>query len=480
MYLRQRHTRARQAARTGALQLDMLPTCAYIADQHPETGPIIEADSRLTTLLGGDGARPPATFAATYTDDCLARMRMLPQAAVRYDQFGTWCAERTIMTADGDPCDVLMRAHADAQTGRWIVLVIDVTEQTRAAEIVKQRAGTLAREVVLHNASLETARRETEQRHVEQTILNAMIARLLAERLSEDMAYRAIGQAAQALLPSSMGNLYLSDGSPLLTPVAPWVRPDGIPAGGLLRPPARLSDIPTHLQRESITVGERPCSALLLPILGKRHILGALYAVGACADWPLADATITQFGRLIGIAIELVRATMLLEDQAQRDPLTDVYNRRYLSAALEPAIARASNGGTSVAVVFVDIDHFKTINDTYGHAIGDQALRQVAALLKKLVRDGDMVARWGGDEFVLVLPCADRQKAIGRIQAMHRQAAALDVLANDNTPVPISLSIGVAFGPQHGKDAVTLRRVADQAMYEAKQGGRNQVVVVRD
>jgi diguanylate cyclase (GGDEF)-like protein len=156
-----------------------------------------------------------------------------------------------------------------------------------------------------------------------------------------------------------------------------------------------------------------------------------------------------------------------LARSSQRDALTDTPNRALMLDRISHAVAMARRKGTRSAVLFLDIDRFKRINDTLGHAAGDQALQLVARRLKTLIRDSDTVSRHGGDEFLVLLSEVSSASAAGLIAATIRSSLARSSLA-DGRALPLSVSIGIAVYPEDGDDADTLIRCADAAMYRAK------------
>jgi diguanylate cyclase (GGDEF)-like protein len=171
---------------------------------------------------------------------------------------------------------------------------------------------------------------------------------------------------------------------------------------------------------------------------------------------------------------ERQRASAALMHLAQHDGLTGLPNRQRFEQALAQALVRARQRGTHTAVLFVDLDHFKHINDTLGHHAGDELLRTTAARLGHCVRGNDLLARWGGDEFIVLLP--DIHNAGEACAVGHRMLAALaDPLNIAAQLVHIHASIGVAVYPEEGEDAATLVAHADTALYRAKAEGRNGV-----
>ena len=165
----------------------------------------------------------------------------------------------------------------------------------------------------------------------------------------------------------------------------------------------------------------------------------------------------------------------LLQEQAMRDPLTGLYNRRYIQETLPRDLSRAKREGYPLALVMLDLDHFKWINDTHGHAAGDQVLKIVSALLIQGARESDMVCRYGGEEFLIALPGMSPEQALKKVQAWCLELAQTDIHVG-RAKVKVTLSAGIAVYPEHGTDADTLISHADRALYSAKDQGRNRVV----
>ncbi|WP_337060537.1 histidine kinase N-terminal 7TM domain-containing diguanylate cyclase [Kineococcus sp. G2] len=172
-----------------------------------------------------------------------------------------------------------------------------------------------------------------------------------------------------------------------------------------------------------------------------------------------------------------------LAEEAVRDSLTGLHNRRHLVQVLERALAGARESGEPLSVVLVDIDRFKAVNDTHGHRTGDAVLRAVAEGLRAGCRAGDTVARYGGEEFVLVLPSTSREEAFQRTEELRRRCAAATVRLPGPVPHPreaawiaVTFSAGIATCAEHGTDADGLLAAADRALYAAKAAGRDRVV----
>jgi diguanylate cyclase (GGDEF)-like protein len=165
-----------------------------------------------------------------------------------------------------------------------------------------------------------------------------------------------------------------------------------------------------------------------------------------------------------------------LREQAIRDPLTGLFNRRYLDATLEREIGRAQREGYPVSIVMIDVDFFKRINDEHGHPAGDQVLRFLGAQLRAGLRTGDIACRYGGDEFLMVLPNT-------RVVSARARAEEWRTAVHDSSVYwmewreATTLSLGVASFPENGSSDAEVMAAADAALYSAKEGGRNRTVV---
>ena len=180
----------------------------------------------------------------------------------------------------------------------------------------------------------------------------------------------------------------------------------------------------------------------------------------------------------ISLGLANLRLRDALRDQSIRDPLTGLFNRRYMEESLEREIARATRSATPVAVLILDLDHFKKINDTYGHSAGDHVLRELGAILRYRSRTEDVAARHGGEEFMLMLPGMGKIDAVQRAEELRVAIGDIQLLDNGIDLPKVTVSIGVAVFPDHGYTADDLLRSADRALYRAKNSGRDRVVLV--
>ena len=197
------------------------------------------------------------------------------------------------------------------------------------------------------------------------------------------------------------------------------------------------------------------------------------------ANSRLVDELQKANARLYAQLSEIQALENELREQAIRDPLTGLFNRRYLQVTLDREIARVKRTKQPVGIIIMDIDRFKLINDSYGHKAGDLILEALGELLKTNIRREDIACRYGGEEFVVVMPGASIKTAEERAEIIRTQIAALRV-HYENWKIHVTVSVGVAAYPLHGETGEDVLIRADRALYHAKQEGRNRVVVYAD
>ncbi|WP_296945360.1 diguanylate cyclase [uncultured Massilia sp.] len=226
-------------------------------------------------------------------------------------------------------------------------------------------------------------------------------------------------------------------------------------------------------------------SVALVPLLRNKRLIGSLNLGSRDPGrfTPVLGTDLVQhMGSIIAICLENVISNEMLKYIGLTDALTGVYNRRYMDRRLVEEIARAQRQAYRISCMYIDVDHFKQVNDTYGHLAGDDVLREVAARIKAELRMSDALGRFGGEEFVALLIDADIGSASLVAQRIRASVADEPVLLPDGQALSVSVSIGVAtlddFERDHAIEGVAQQLVmlADQALYQAKQNGRNQVV----
>ena len=211
-----------------------------------------------------------------------------------------------------------------------------------------------------------------------------------------------------------------------------------------------------------------------LPLFAAKENFGLLVLAGSSFDEEQRETAAMLAGQAV-VALENARLHRAVERQASLDGLTGLANRRSAQDALHAEVSRATRFGGEVALVMADLDGFKAVNDRFGHPVGDAVLREFADTLRDTAREVDVAGRWGGEEFVLVLPGTD---AVGGAQLAERVRVSFEqrlVLTPDGTRIPVTASFGVAAFPDQA-DEVGLVAAADAALYEAKRDGKNRVV----
>ena len=173
----------------------------------------------------------------------------------------------------------------------------------------------------------------------------------------------------------------------------------------------------------------------------------------------------------------LLKSEAFLREQSVRDHLTGVFNRRYMEETLERELLRALRKQISLGIIMLDVDEFKRFNDTYGHAAGDAILRELGNLLLGHTRGEDIPSRYGGDEFIVVLPDTSREVSRERAERLCTHARHFNIQFEEQTLEAVTLSLGVAAFPEDGTTSVAILRAVDAALYRAKREGRSRVVM---
>lgn len=231
-----------------------------------------------------------------------------------------------------------------------------------------------------------------------------------------------------------------------------------------------------HLVQAGVTADECLC----LPLNSQGQVLGVLSLCAPTAMEPESRRLAGTAADQLALALANLQLQASLRTQSIRDPLTNLFNRRYLEASMQRELTRASRRSGGLSVLMFDLDHFKRYNDTQGHDAGDALLGAFGALLAQSCRGEDMPCRFGGEEFTVVLTDADHREALARAEAIRVATSELVVHYRGGTLARATVSIGVASFPEHGSAPEVLLRMADQALYRAKQLGRNRVASAGD
>jgi diguanylate cyclase (GGDEF)-like protein len=258
--------------------------------------------------------------------------------------------------------------------------------------------------------------------------------------------------------------------------IAGWVAQEQIP---VIVPD--VSKDPRFRARLDAKTDLKTHSLMCVPIRNKGNILGVLEIVNKTNDEPFTKDNLDLLLRIVdhaAIAIERAALYQKMAEMSITDDLTKLFNTRYLNRTLEMEITRANRHRTSIALIFMDIDHFKNVNDNYGHLVGSKLLVEMGQLLLKSLRTVDIVARYGGDEFVIVLPQTTPRNAVQIAERIRRSIEQNVFLKKDGYAFKITASFGVASYPESATSKEDLLRLADEAMYRVKYQTRNGVYAI--
>jgi diguanylate cyclase (GGDEF)-like protein len=331
-----------------------------------------------------------------------------------------------------------------------------------------------------------------EQRIHDMTIINAMGAHL-QRCMTSDEAYLVIMQCMASLFAQQAGVLYRVCGSgERVEVVARWGEP----------PPALQGFAPEicmalqHRRPCLIEAGQstacccperatapEPFHAFCIPLIAHGKTVGLLHlrhtaplAAAARERWHQVATTIADH---MALALTNLHMRERLQYQSIRDALTGLFNRRYLEETLSREISQAERHNRTIGIIMIDIDHFKHFNDTYGHHAGDAVLQAVGNFLNRVIRGGDIACRYGGEEFLLILPEASLEHTHKRAEQVCQGVRRLQLHYQDQILPSITFSLGVASFPAYGTTGEAIIRAADHALYQAKASGRDCVVVAR-
>lgn len=360
-------------------------------------------------------------------------------------------------------------------------IVRDITESRLAEE--ERRAAGAALEAA--NRQLTEKVAELEQRNREIAILRDMVE-LLQLCIASDEAYEIVSCYGPRLFPGTSGSVAIIKASrTAVDRVCGWG--DALPGDPVFGPndcwslrrgrPHLVTDFAASVVCSHLREGP-PKPSLCVPLASQGEAFGVL-TVQRLDESAVSDEQ-ARLASSVAEQIALALANLALREQLRsqsiRDPLTDLYNRRFLEETLERELMRSRRTGRPLSVLMIDIDHFKRFNDDFGHDAGDAVLRELASLLKSHIRAGDVACRYGGEEFVILLPEMAEEAAVRRAEEVREAVHSLAVSHHGRQHRAITISVGVA----STNLAVTpedLLALADAALYQAKRAGRDRVVL---
>jgi diguanylate cyclase (GGDEF)-like protein/PAS domain S-box-containing protein len=392
---------------------------------------------------------------------------------------GAWSAEYRFRRADGTYASVLDRGQVlrdeGGQAVRFIGSMLDISAQKTAEEALRAA-----------NEKLRAWVSELEQRNREMSLLGEM-GELLQTCTALDEAYGVVAHCAQQLFQGESGALYVFRAArTLVERVAAWggERPDeaGFEPGecwALRRGRVHVVEETGPGLRCPHVRGPEVRGYMCIPMMAQGDALGVLHLT-ARGQGRLPEPR-RQFAQTVSESLALGLANLRLREalrsQAIRDPLTGLFNRRFMEEALEREVRRATRHLSPLSVIMLDLDRFKRLNDSLGHDAGDALLREMGAFLNARIRSADIACRYGGEEITLILPDASLDDARARAEELREGVRCITVQDRGRTIGPLTVSAGVASFPLHGSTAEALLKAADEALYRAKGAGRDRVMV---
>jgi diguanylate cyclase (GGDEF)-like protein/PAS domain S-box-containing protein len=359
----------------------------------------------------------------------------------------------------------------------------DITERQKTEEEKRQA-----------NEKLTVLVKKLEDRNYQNIIMGEMREMLQACSTMEEAA-PIIRRSMEKLFPNSEGALFMMSPSRSdLESVARWGDFPKDVDDNVFKPDAcwALRRGRTYIV-ENVSVGplcphlkHPPSTAYVcLPLIAKSDVLGLLHLRSKQSTQIQSEPNIISdlkdmaviLSEYLSLSIANIQLNERLARQSVRDPLTGLYNKRFMIESLEREIKRAERNRTQVGIIMADIDHFKQFNDKYGHAAGDKVLTQMGGFFKAGLRGSDVACRYGGEEFVFILLESSAENTFKRAGQMREEVKNLEVHYDGELLASITLSMGISTYPDQGSNAEDLLRVADAALYRAKQEGRDRIII---
>jgi len=362
------------------------------------------------------------------------------------------------------------------------VICKDVTARVKAETATRQQAETLKSWV-----------RDLQNRTRELTLLSEMGNLLLCCANSEE-AYQVVDRVAKELFPDAISGVFYEFKSSrnILEATASWGQPVArafFPpeaCWGLRRGQPYWSDAASmgcsHAETEGLT------QDLCVPMVAQGEALGILYLRFPEPDFTTKRTAIEELRESrrglaatvagqIALSLANLKLRDTLRDQSIRDPLTGLFNRRFMQESLNRELQRAARRKRPLSVLFVDLDHFKRFNDSFGHEAGDLVLSSIATVFQLNFRGDDVICRYGGEEFAIILPEASTEDAAKRADALRAEVNNMRLTCHGRALDPVTVSVGLATFPESGSTVEALMQQADRALYQSKTNGRDRVTV---
>ena len=475
--LRQSRTQAEEARDRYLDLYDFAPVGYFTIDEHSR---VMEANLTGCQMLKVERQKLLKKTFTKYIDPGDADVFYFYRQNT-FDNSARQTRELTMLKSDGTSFIAQLEV-VKAGEGRFRIAVIDITEREQAEEKLKQAHEKL----LIVNKRLEE--------HDRQNSIMSEMRELLQSCSNIEEIPPITKVSITKLFPDTDGALFLMNNSRTeLQSVTSWgdfskgedeniFKPDD--CWGLRRGRAfvvedmKIGPICPHLKHSSTT------AYMCLPLIAKGDILGLLHLrTKAAVQGEDRHNIISEleeiaviFAEYLSLSIANIKLWEKLADQSIRDPLTRLFNRRYMEETMQREIVRAARKQTKISIIMADIDHFKKFNDMHGHKAGDELLVKLADLLKSKIRGSDIACRYGGEEFILILPESAAEETYKRAEYLREEVKNMKVYFLDQLLPSITLSMGITTYPDHGIELNELIRVADIALYKAKEQGRDKVI----
>lgn len=468
---------------------DATPNIIYVYDLNEQCN--IYCNRELTAILGYTPQEIQQMGSQLLKK--LVHPEDLPHVLEHYQRFAT--------AKEGESLEIEYRARHVSGAWHWLLsrdIVFARTAEGKPRHILGTASDITKRKQVeealqLANQQLTNWVNELEVHKRELAQLREL-SEVLQACLTVEEAYNQLAQLVQPLFPDLGGGVFVISASrTLVEAVATWNSFEAENSlfssqnlfaphkcWGLRRGRAHLvedshSGLPCAHQHGA----NQPAQSYCVPMMAQGEALGLLYLSSPqlgrlTKDKQLLAVTVAE---QIALALANLKLRETLQQQSIRDPLTGLFNRRYLEESLEREINRASRSQQPLGAIMIDVDHFKQFNDSFGHEAGDLVLRELALFVRQHVRECDIVCRYGGEELTLILPGASLDIAKQRAEQLRSGVKQLHLEYRQQPIGAISISLGVAAFPEHGLTGDEVIGAADAALYRAKTQGRDRVTV---
>lgn len=403
--------------------------------------------------------------------------------------------ETTYLRRDGSTIWVAVNARANTDASGSIATIdgfcSDVTAKKMAVDEQNKIKKELEQRVTERTAELSNYIGKLELHNLQESLFREMGELLQVCRNTRE-SFAIINEYVGRFFPGCSGALFLFDTTrSRLEEIVSWGSPAGIETefsrddcwalrqGKLYS----VSDDNQQLLCDHVQAREH-LAYLCAPLIAQGEVLGLLH-IQPLRDGDTGDKTgaetlqglVTTFTNHLGLSLANLKLQDRLRDQSIRDPLTGLFNRRFMEEFAEQEIRKIKRHNTPLSLFMIDVDNFKKFNDTHGHDAGDLVLKELAGYFGKYCRESDVACRFGGEEFVIILPACQQDDAVTRAQRLCNGVREQLRIAYRNEVLSVTISIGVASCPAHGKSIDEVIKAADTALYEAKHGGRDRIAV---